>query len=281
MNENRFVRILKQAKKEKKAIGAFNFFNYISANAVIKAAEECGSSVILQVSVPTVHFYGVETLMDFVTPLIRGSSSTVALHLDHCKDPELAKECIRAGWDAVMMDYSALPLEENIRKTAEIVEYAHHYGVAVEGEVGVISGVEDDISHTVSVTADALETKRFIFDTAVDAIAPAIGTSHGLYRGAPSLNYELVRELGQGECPLVIHGGTGLAEDTFRRLVQLGAAKINISTALKLAYRDSIQNMDVKTHFTPLEADQAFGDAIRQVAVRNIQIFAGEERTVT
>ena len=101
------------------------------------------------------------------------------------------------------------------------------------------------------------------------------------YRGAPSLNYELVRELGQEECPLVIHGGTGLAEDTFRRLVQLGAAKINISTALKLAYRDSIQNMAVKTHFTPLEADQAFGDAIRQVVVRNIQIFAGEERTVT
>ena len=155
--KNLFVSVLLDAKAEKKAAASINILNYNTAKAVMDAAERAGRDVIVQPSTGTVRRYGVEQMFAMLDGLRKGRSVRVAIHLDHCTDTALAKACVDAGWDSVMMDFSALPMEENIEKTRAMVEYAHARQVAVEGEVGVISGVEDDIA-TKTRTPQLLKT---------------------------------------------------------------------------------------------------------------------------
>ena len=176
MNGNLFVRVLRRARESSTACASINILNYDTARAVIHAAERAGRPVILQPSVGTVRRYGVSEMFRMIDGLRSAASVPVALHLDHCRDEELARACADAGWDAVMMDYSALPLEENIRKTREMAAYAHPRGVAVEGEVGVILGVEEEVSSKTASAASYEDTLAFIEGAGVDAIAPSIGT---------------------------------------------------------------------------------------------------------
>jgi len=175
-----------------------------------------------------------------------------------------------------MMDFSALPMEENIQKTAEMVSYAHARGVAVEGEVGVISGVEDDISHETAHPATYEDTMDFIRKTGVDAIAPSIGTAHGVYKGVPKLDFELVERLGKENTPIVVHGGTGLPVEVFHRLASLGAAKINISTALKKVYLETTRKLLQDTKINPIQLDEGVERAAGELIERHIRVFAGE-----
>ena len=147
MAENRrsFLEELQEAKGHSYAVGAFNIFNYLSARAVISAAEELGLPVILQTSVVTVREFGTSSLGAMLRQLADEASVNVLIHLDHCQDVELAKACVDAGWDAVMYDGSRLSIEENIAGCREVVEYAHRKGVQVEGELGRIVGVEDAV----------------------------------------------------------------------------------------------------------------------------------------
>lgn len=263
MNGNLFVRVLRRARESSTACASINILNYNTARAVIHAAERAGRPVILQPSVGTVRRYGVSEMFRMIDGLRSAASVPVALHLDHCRDEELARACADAGWDAVMMDYSALPLEENIRKTREMAAYAHPRGVAVEGEVGVILGVEEEVSSKTASAASYEDTLAFIEGAGVDAIAPSIGTAHGLYTGEP--------------VPIVIHGGTGLPAADFRRLIALGAAKINLSTALKQVYlgesRRQLENPDV----APVAFDEAVENAASLLMEKFIRLFAGED----
>lgn len=273
---NLFIEILTQAKEERKAVAAINILNYNTAKAVIEAAERAGRNVILQPSTGTVRRYGVKPMFRMLDGLRKDAKVKVAIHLDHCTDAELAKACVDAGWDAVMMDYSALPLEENIRKTAEMVAYAHSRGAAVEGEVGIISGVEDDIVHDEARFATFEETMAFIEQTGVDAIAPSIGTAHGVYKGVPKLNYELVERLAKESTPIVVHGGTGLPVEAFHKLASLGAAKINISTALKKVYLDTTKKLVEDPAVNPVKLDEGVERAAGELIERHIRVFAGE-----
>jgi len=273
---NLFVEILLQAKAERKPAAAINILNYNTAKAVIEAAERAGRNVIVQPSTGTVRRYGVAPMFRMLDGLRRDAKVKVAIHLDHCTDTELAKACVDAGWDAVMMDFSALPMEENIQKTAEMVSYAHARGVAVEGEVGVISGVEDDISHETAHPATYEDTMDFIRKTGVDAIAPSIGTAHGVYKGVPKLDFELVERLGKENTPIVVHGGTGLPVEVFHRLASLGAAKINISTALKKVYLETTRKLLQDTKINPIQLDEGVERAAGELIERHIRVFAGE-----
>ncbi|MGI6150433.1 MAG: class II fructose-bisphosphate aldolase [Christensenellales bacterium] len=273
---NLFSEILVQAKTERKAVASINILNYNTAKAVIDAAERANRNVILQPSAGTVRRYGVKPMFRMLDGLRRDAKVKVAIHLDHCTDTDLAKACVDAGWDAVMMDFSALPMEENIKKTKEMVDYAHSRGVAVEGEVGVISGVEDDISHDVACPATYEDTMEFIEKTGVDAIAPSVGTAHGVYTGVPVLNYELVERLGKEKTPVVIHGGTGLSVEAFHKLAQLGAAKINISTALKKVYLEETQRLIADHKINPIKLDEGVEKAASALIERHIRVFAGE-----
>lgn len=275
MENNRFIKLLNRAQEEKNAVGAVNVFNYMTAAAAIEAADEINKNVIIQTSMGTVKYYGPEKLFGMIDSIRKNAKVEVAIHLDHCTDMELAKKCIISGWDSVMVDFSRLALEENIHNTREIVHFAHANGVAVEGEVGVIAGVEDEIVSDKSVDAGYEETLKFIDETGVDAIAPAVGTAHGVYKGTPKINYELVKRLGQYKTPVVIHGGTGLSAETFLRLIDLGARKINISTVVKQAYLGKIKelaNSDGKCN--PIEFDDEVKTAVKEEIKKHLEVFS-------
>jgi len=166
------------------------------------------------------------------------------LHLDHCPDRAVIEECVAAGWNSVLFDASKLTYEDNMQQTSEVVAMAHRHGVAVEGELEAVRGVEDDVGDEHGSAVVALDKAvAFIRATGIDSFAPAIGTAHGLYKGEPKVNFERVSEIVDAEpIPIVVHGGTGLSDDTFRELIRRGAPKINISTQLKITLADTFRN---------------------------------------
>lgn len=274
--KTKLVEHLISAREQQIAIGAFNIFNELTARAAIRAAESLNRPVILQTSVSTVRQYGAQALISLLGSLRDKAHVPVMIHLDHCTDPDLAVACAEAGWDSVMIDASHETIDENIRITRQVVSRVHPLGVCVEGEIGVISGVEDDIVAAIGVQAGIEETLHYIEATGIDAVAPAIGTAHGVYSGVPHLNYELVESLGiRSNCPLVIHGGTGLSAEAFRRLVSLGASKINVSTAIKQAYLDAARQY-MKSNpedGNPLKLDQSIEAAVTATVRQHLILF--------
>lgn len=277
MKDNPFVQALQQSANEKKAVMSVNILNYNTARACARAAQRANQPIIFQPSVGTVKKYGVGELYRMVACIRETVSVRIVLHLDHCVDAELARACIDAGWDSVMMDYSARPLKENIALSAQMVAYAHQRGAAVEGEVGIISGVEDEISHDAEQLATFEETDQYVHDSGIDAIAPAIGTAHGLYKGVPKLNFDLVKQLSDTKALVVVHGGTGLREADFKRLINCGASKINISTALKIAYLGESRKLLKNESIAPVTFDMAVEDFVSECMEKYIRLFAGEE----
>lgn len=277
LQNNLFCTVLRDAQQTKTAVAAINILNDLTTRAVVKAAERAFRPVILQPSTGTVRRYGAEAFARLAGSVRKAAEVPVVLHLDHCTDDTLARQCVRAGWDSVMMDYSALPYEENVTRTRRMADYAHIYGVAVEGEIGVIQGVEEDIAHMTASLASYEETMDYIAQTGIDAVAPAIGTAHGVYAKHPELNFTLVEKLRSQPVPIVIHGGTGLSIGDFERLIACGAAKINISTALKQAYLGAAQKALMQNDITPLGFDEAVetGCCARMEAF--IRLFANEK----
>ena len=276
MKENLFLQVLADAKEKGIGVGAVNIFNFLTADAAVDAAEELGVNLIIQTSAGTVEHFGAQKLYDIVDAARKNRSVKVALHLDHCRKKELGKLCADTGWDSIMMDFSHLPFEENIAATAEMAEYAHERNVAIEGELGIISGVEEDISAEEGTTASYEDTMEFVEKTGIDAVAPAIGTAHGVYKGVPKLNFELVERLGKEPTPVVIHGGTGLSAETFIRLVGLGGRKINISTLVKNAYLDTTKELVLSGEkYAPIPFDEKVQEAVKEAVKKHLAVFSG------
>ena len=276
-------RLLTRAVTGGYAVGAFNIVNDLTAAAAIRAAEELHSPIILQTSVSTVKEIGAEHLIALLSDLAKRASVPVAVHLDHCTDPALVRKCIDLGWSSVMIDLSKASFEENIRITREIVQYANQKGVTVEGELGSIVGVEDDI--VVHAGEEGLATpegaEEFASRTGVGAFAPAIGTAHGLYKGTPNVRFDLFDQIKRlVSCPLVVHGGTGLSEDVFRKLVAAGAAKINISTAIKIAYCEGMLEYTAAhaDENNPLRLDRFATERVMACVKEHIRIFGSENK---
>lgn len=273
--QRNFCKVLRDAHKAGTAIAAINILNYDTTRAVVRAAERVCCPVILQPSMGTVKRFGVKEMASIVNTLRREATVPVILHLDHCTDENLARSCILNGWDSVMVDYSDLSFDENVRFTRRITDFAHINGVAVEGEIGIIAGVEDEVIHSHSCLATLEDTKSYIEKTGIDAVAPAIGTAHGEYSGPPILNYELVSQLSARDVIVVVHGGTGLPEEDFRNLIHAGASKINISTALKQNYLAATKQA-LEKKCTPIEMDQMVEQICSQEMEQYMRIFAGE-----
>ena len=277
MKNNRFMNVLLKAKEENIAVGAVNIFNYLTAEAAVKAAEEIGVNLIIQTSAGTVEHFGAQKLYDIVDAARKGAKIEVALHLDHCRNKELGKLCEDTGWDSIMMDFSHLSFEENIANTREMAEYAPSRNVAIEGEIGVISGVEEDIVSDEAVGADFEETMEFVERSQIDAVAPAIGTAHGIYHGVPKINFELVEKLGKEKTPVVIHGGSGLSAETFTRLIELGGRKVNISTLVKNAYLDKTKELVLSGEkFAPIPFDTEVENAVKEEVKKHLEVFSGK-----
>ncbi len=262
---------------------AFNIWSIESAKAVIDGASALGRDVILQTSMKAYDVLDKEELRAFVSSYADRNSINAYLHLDHCKRMDFIQKAIRYGWDSVMIDASDQSLEENIRLTNIVCKIAGDYDVLVEAEVGRIAGQEDEMSVTEAGIAKIEDVKTFIENTNVDMLAVAVGTAHGLYKGIPKLHYDLIDQVVKlSDIPLVIHGGTGLTEGTFLRLLSYkNIKKINISTDVKLAYRqgieESIQSGYMEgENFDPLKVGQKIHDIIQDMTVNKLKLLGNK-----
>ncbi len=231
--------MLKKAKAGHYAVGQFNINNLEWTKAILQAAEECKSPVILGVSEGAGKYMtGYKTVVGMVSAMVEEMNITVpvALHLDH-GSYEGAKKCIEAGFSSVMFDGSHYGIEENIEKTKEIIELAHGLGISVEAEVGSIGGEEDGVVGAGEV-ADPTECK-LIADLGVDMLAAGIGNIHGVYPANwAGLNFEALDKIQEktGAMPLVLHGGTGIPDEMIAKAIDLGVSKINVNTECQLVF---------------------------------------------
>ena len=241
--------IMIPAAKEGWAVGAFNVTDLLQFEAVIDAAIETKSPVMVQTSVKPSQFLGTDMMVAIYRTLAEKAPVPVVLHLDHCTEIDYCKKCADAGYTNIMIDASKQSYEENIRQTKEVVDYCHSVGnISVEGELGTVGGVEDQIkvAEDEAQLANPEQSVEFVERTGVDIFAPAIGTAHGVYKTKnPKIDTERMATIhkmlngGGVKTPLVVHGGTGLPEDTIKKLLAAGGAKFNVSTELKRVLIDA------------------------------------------
>jgi ketose-bisphosphate aldolase len=241
--------MLTKASRQKYAVGAFNITSLIQIEAVIEVAEEKNAPVVIQTSVTPAKFLKPDVIVAIFRTLAQSVDIPVCLHLDHCTDVDFCKLCADLGYTNIMFDGSHLDFDENIRNTREVSNYCHKIGdITVEGELGTVSGVEDQIvvAEDEAQLCDPEKSLEFIERSGIDLFGPAIGTAHGVYKTEnPVIDFQrlgkIFDKLNKSEIttPLVIHGGTGLSETMVRKLVENGGAKYNVSTNLKHIMMDS------------------------------------------
>jgi ketose-bisphosphate aldolase len=272
--------IMDPAFKNRYGVAAFNAIDDLTTDALIQAAERSRSPLIIQISVKTVKYWGMPVVKDVFTHMASRATIPVTLHLDHCPDPEFAKECIKLGWNAVLFDGSALNFDENFRITRDIAQFAKQYGASVEGEVVPVTGVEDDIGSDEEAEPVPFEKDlEFIRESGIYCYAPAIGTAHGFYKAAPNIRYDHLEKLvAATNMPMVLHGGSGLSDEVFHRLIAMGAAKVNISTDLKKTYADGFRTyLEAKpTEYNPLKLIGAVRDDVIAMAQHYFRLFGSE-----
>ena len=268
--------ILIEAAKGKYAVGAFNITDLIQLEGVVDAAVEKKAPLIIQTSVKPSKFLGTDVLVAVYRTIAETAPIPICLHLDHCTEVDYCKKCADAGYTNIMIDASKQAYEENIRQTKEVVDYCHSVGdISVEGELGTVSGVEDQIKVAEDETqlANPVQAVEFVERTGLDLFAPAIGTAHGVYKTKnPKVDFERLGQInkllngGGVKIPLVVHGGTGLPEDYIQKLIAMGGAKFNVSTELKHTLIDTTFDYITakREEYDPGKIDAAVRDSIRK-----------------
>ncbi len=274
-----FREILDDAFNQRYGVGAFNIVNDLTMEAVLQAAEETRSPVIVQTSVKTVKAIGIDVLYAMWEEMTRHITVPVCMHLDHCPDRALISACLEKGWGSVLFDASALPVEENRRQTIEVVAEARPCGAGVEGEIESIKGVEDGVGSDAESNRKTLEVSLdFIRATGVDCFAPAIGNAHGVYKRTPTLDAQRVSDIVAAQpVPIALHGGTGLTDQQFKDLIARGCAKVNISTALKITYMQSnlafLREAEAKNTWDPPSLFKVVNKAVKDMVAGYMQTF--------
>lgn len=231
--------VLKEAERQGYAIGAFNCNNMEIVQSIIAAAEAEHAPVIIQASQGAIRYAGLKYITSLVKSAVEDTFVPVVLHLDHGTSFEQVVQCIRYGFTSVMIDGSKMSLEDNIRLTKKVVELARAVDVSVEAEIGKIAGTEDDISvkEKEAFLTDPEEAKYFVEETGVDALAVAIGTAHGQYKGEPELDFERLEKIKKVvSCPIVLHGSSGVPDESIKKAIDLGVRKVNIDTNIREAF---------------------------------------------
>lgn len=231
--------LLSEAKKGGYAVPAFNVDNLESVIGVLRAAENTGRPVIIQTIPRTLKYGGIPAYSALVRALYKGSPD-IAVHLDHGGDVAICKACIDAGYTSVMIDGSALSLDDNVKLTKEVVDLAHPLGVSVEGELGTIGGKEETeakIRYT-----EVAEAEEFVARTGVDSLAIGVGTAHGVYKGVPHIAVDRIEEIAaKVDVPLVLHGASGLSDEVVISCIKAGISKINFATQLRQAFTQGLK----------------------------------------
>lgn len=276
--------ILAGTREKGYAVGGFNFNNYEDAQGIIDAAVEKNSPVIMMASMGAVKYMGLDQLAGMVRGMAASVDVPVCLHLDHATDSNLIKEAIRAGFSSVMVDASALPYEENIAESKAIVQFARLYGCSVEAELGKVGGKEEhvEVSERAATMTDPSDVPRFVEETGIDALAVAIGTVHGFYKSEPKLDFErLAAILKVTDCPLVLHGGSGIPEADFKKCIHMGMSKINVGTELKATFANALR-ADMKacpeSEIDPRKFMVPVKTAIKTAVMEKIDIFGSAQK---
>lgn len=273
--------ILMDAHEKGYAVGAFNVNNMEQVHAIIEAAEETESPVIIQVSQGGLKYAGAEYIAAMAKVAAQKTLVPVAIHLDHGTDFKQIMLCLRNGFTSVMIDASHYELEENIRRTKQIVEMGHAVGVTVEAELGKIGGVEDDIAvdERDATYTDPQEAERFVKETGVDYLAIAVGTAHGPYKGEPKLDFDRIKVIKERlNMPLVLHGSSGVPEESIKKAVSLGINKINIDTDIRIAFHQAVkefvkENPDV---YDPRKILGPAKKAMKEVIADKMRMFGSD-----
>ena len=258
--------MLDRAKKNNSLVFHFNINNLEWTKIILEKCNNENIDVILGVSEGAIKYMGgYHVVTGLVASLIYDLDikNNVCLHLDHGSSAESCKKAVDAGFTSVMIDASKYPYEENVRITKEVVDYAHSKGVTVEAEIGHVGGIEDNIASDI-VLADYDECLRFVNDTGIDSLAPAIGTVHGIYKGELKIDYELIKRLSDSlPIPLVMHGGSGLELDILKKCVECGINKINVNSDLQKVWHDAVKDfINTSDVFDPRKVIMAGKDAI-------------------
>jgi fructose-bisphosphate aldolase class II len=275
--------VLQKAHKEGYAVGAFNTNNLEMTQAIIRAAEEENSPVIIQTSQSAISYAGIDNIYSIVSNLANSVSVPVALHLDHGTDWDVVMKCLRTGWTSVMYDGSKYEFEKNIEITKSVVEIAHPMGVSVEAELGKIGGVEDHIKvdEKDATMTDPEEAVEFVSKTGLDYLAIAIGTAHGMYKGEPNLDFDRLDVIKKKlNIPIVLHGASGISENDIKKAVSLGVNKINIDTELRLAFQQAVHKMakEKPEVYDPRKILAPATEAIKEVVKTKMKMFGSSGR---
>jgi fructose-bisphosphate aldolase class II len=250
------------------AIGAFNTSNMELTQGILHAAEKLKSPVIIQTSEGSIEYAGLEMISAIIKTAAEKSSVPVVMHLDHGKSFDTVKKCIEVGYTSVMIDLSTLSFEENIKKTKEVVEYAHSRGVWVEAELGAIVGKEG---------IKDLEAKEFIDKTGVDALAVSVGTIHGAFSGQEYIRFELLDEIQKKipNMPLVLHGASGIASEHLAQACKTHVCKVNVDTELRIGFERGVKAYFDEAHdsYDPRKIVGPARDAVEAVVAEKINLF--------
>ena len=276
--------ILDRAFAERYGVAAINVVNDLTMEAVLAAAEELRAPVIVQTSVKHVKMTGVDAMYAMWSAYAGRVSVPVALHLDHCPEREVISACLAKGWNSVLFDASKLSVEENKRQCIEVVAEARRYGAHVEGEIEGFKRTEEMTGNEVAEEQSLETVIDFIRSTGVDVFAPAIGNAHGMYKTTPHLDSQRVSDIVEATgIPVALHGGTGMTPEQFSDLIARGCAKVNISTALKIAFMKS--GYDFMTEhpgdYDPPKIFTAQRAAVMEMAKHHIRLFGSEGKAWT
>lgn len=234
--------VLLPAKKGKYGVGLFNAVNLELARGIIAAAESTGSPVIMGTAEVLFPYGPLEELSYYLIPMAKKAKVPVVIHLDHGLKKETCLKALELGFSSIMYDCSTDPYDINVQKVKEMAEIAHSFGATIEGELGHVGdneGSAEGSSHLQDPTAfytDPKQAKDFVEKTGVDALAIAVGTAHGAYKLPPKLDFDRIKTIADTiDVPLVLHGGSGLTDQDFRRAIEKGISKINIFTDINVA----------------------------------------------
>ncbi len=301
--------MFKKAYEGGYAIGAFNVNNMEIVQGITEAAQEANSPIILQVSAGARKYAKHEYLMKLVEAAVADTGIPIALHLDHGDSFEICKSCIDGGFTSVMIDGSKYSFEENIELTKKVVDYAHAHGVVVEGELGKLAGVEDDVNvkpEDSSYTKPE-EVEEFVKRTGVDSLAIAIGTSHGAFKftGEAKLRFDILEEVGKRlpQFPIVLHGASsvsqeyvemintyggnmpgaqGVPESMLRQAAKMAVCKINIDSDIRLAMTGTVRKYlhEHPDHFDPRQYLAVARTSIKEMVKHKIVDVLGSDNTL-
>ena len=275
--------LLEKARAGNYAVGAFNCNNMEIVQGIVAAATIENSPVIIQASQGAIKYAGLDYIVAMARLATEKSPVPIALHLDHGTSFDQVVQCIRAGFSSVMIDGSKFNLEENIALTRRVIDVARACNVTVEGELGKITGTEDDIyvSEKESMYTDPEEAKYYVESTGVDALAIAIGTAHGQYKGEPKLDLDRLSAITNLiSTPIVLHGSSGVPDATIREAIKRGVCKVNIDTNIREAFMAAAKEVIIANpdEIDPRKMLGPGREALMEIVREKIRLFGSTNK---